>query len=93
MRTGTIQCAGRIGTNEFPLQGKENRVMESIEIKDLNKDTPMTDEEIQHVKGGSGLLLPAVQKLRSGIDSTTQKIPGDGSVRPAGDPLPTTPIG
>lgn len=67
--------------------------MANIEINDLNKEAHVTDEEMNHVKGGSGLLLPAVQKPRATTDNTTQKVVGDGSVRPAGDPLPTTPIG
>ncbi len=38
--------------------------MKKIEIDDLNEENTLTEDEITHVKGGVGLLLPAVQKVR-----------------------------
>jgi len=40
--------------------------MGSINIEDLNPEITLTEEDINHVKGGIGLLLPAVQKVRKG---------------------------
>lgn len=38
--------------------------MAKIEITDLQEDRTISEEELKHVKGGIGLLLPAVQKIR-----------------------------
>jgi len=38
--------------------------MGSININDLNEEMTITEEEMKHVNGGIGLLLPAVQKVR-----------------------------
>ncbi len=43
--------------------------MKDIKVNELNEATKsdeieMTDEEMEQVKGGIGLLLPAVQKVR-----------------------------
>ena len=38
--------------------------MGTIEINDLNEEMTLSVEELNHVKGGVGLLLPAVQKVR-----------------------------
>ena len=58
--------------------------MADITINDLNEEFTITEEELQHVKGGIGLLLPAVQKVRTAsiTDGTSNTIlMGDGSVR------------
>ena len=64
--------------------------MEDIKINDLNEESKpveevqMNEEELAHVKGGIGLLLPAVQKVREASvkDGTSNTILlGDGSVR------------
>jgi hypothetical protein len=38
--------------------------MARIEITDLKEDLSISEDELKHVKGGIGLLLPAVQKIR-----------------------------
>ncbi len=38
--------------------------MAKISISDLQEDRTISEEELKHVKGGIGLLLPAVQKVR-----------------------------
>ena len=38
--------------------------MARIEITDLKEDLSISEDELKHVKGGIGLLLPAVQKVR-----------------------------
>ncbi len=38
--------------------------MGKIEIDDLKEDFSISEEDLKHVKGGIGLLLPAVQKVR-----------------------------
>ena len=38
--------------------------MAKIEISDLQEDMIISEDELKHVKGGIGLLLPAVQKIR-----------------------------
>ena len=75
------------------MQGTEENIMADIKINDLNEEAKpveeveMTEEELAHVKGGIGLLLPAVQKVReaASTSTTTQKVLGDGSVRTLGD--------
>lgn len=57
--------------------------MANIEISDLKEDYIVTEEELKHVKGGIGLLLPAVQKVRETVNTT--QILCDGSVRTLGD--------
>jgi len=72
----------------------EEDTMEDIKINDLKdeskapEEVQMTEEELAHVKGGIGLLLPAVQKVReAAITDGTAKgfLLGDGSVRNVGD--------
>jgi hypothetical protein len=57
--------------------------MKKIEINDLNEETTLTEDEITHVKGGIGLLLPAVQKARDDSPSATLgfKVEIEGIVR------------
>jgi len=38
--------------------------MARIDISDLQEDMTISEDELKHVKGGIGLLLPAVQKIR-----------------------------
>jgi len=69
------------------MQGTEEFIMAEIKINELNEmpeeEVKMTEEDMEHVKGGIGLLLPAVQKVRSasikdGLSNTI--VMGDGSV-------------
>lgn len=55
--------------------------MAKIEITDLKEDLSISEDELRHVKGGIGLLLPAVQKVREATTIAMYKewAPQDGT--------------
>lgn len=68
---------------------EDSTMAEDVKIENLNEEVVMTEEELSEVKGGIGLLLPAVQKVQkvhdaSITDGTSNTLLGDGSVRPVG---------